>query len=124
MRLLTARFFVVQEHADAGSGLGLGSDTSRSTLCGIYLSSLDRGDQLSCRSQHLSSFPFLMDNLVAGMRLLKAEQMMCLRLNQGYISGVKKYNAVIAEGKKEAVNARKMSCAVRIRNGCGHDGRW
>ena len=57
----------------------------------------------SCQAErNFSSLSFLIGTLQASMSPFKAEQMMFLKLNQGCLPEVQKYNAVIAAQQEAA----------------------
>ena len=97
MRLFASRFLVPQERADACSGHGRACGATESAPSSTPCPSLSRGrsDKLPSGAQ-LSSLSFLVGTLWASMGSFKVEQMMFLKLNQGCLPEVQKYNTVIA----------------------------
>ena len=111
MRLLAARFLAPQERADACSGHGracgaTGSSTSCSSL------PRGRGDQLPSGAQLF--FAVCFDWHLAGKHASPfkvEEQMMLLKLNEGYLPEVQKCNAVIA-----AQQERRSQCVEDVQS--------
>ena len=98
MRLLAAKFLAPQERADACSGHGRACGATGCAPFRTPCSSLPRGrgDQLPSGAQLF--FAVCFDWHLAGKlaSLFKVEQMMFVKSNQGCLSEVQKYNAVIA----------------------------
>ena len=113
MRLLAARFLAPQERADACSGHGRACGATGSAPFRTPCSSLPQGrdDQLPSGAQLF--FAVCFDWHLAGKHAspFKVEQMMFLKLNQGFLPEVQKYNTVIAAQQER-------------RSQCVQDGQW